>query len=140
MIVLDTHVISEPLRSAGDPKVHAWLNAQTLETLYTTAINIAELMAGAALLPVGRRQRELEQRLRTSLARLFQGRILPFDLGAAESYARIAHESKRAGHVVPHDDGLIAAIARAHGFAVATRNVSHFAGTGVILINPWELP
>jgi hypothetical protein len=34
----------------------------------------------------------------------------------------------------------IAAIARAHGFAVATRNVSNFAGAGVELINPRDLP
>ena len=138
MIVLDTNVISEPMRKAGEPKVRDWLNAQNPETLYTTAINIAELLAGIALLPAGKRKRELDRHLRASLSRLFQGRILLFDLAAAESYAQIAGEAKRAGRIVPHEDGLIAAIARAHGFAVATRNVSNFAGAGVELINPWD--
>lgn len=137
MIVLDTNVISEPLRPAGDPTVRAWLNAQSPETLFTTTINIAEMLAGVALLPTGKRKRELNLRLRASLSRLFQGRILLFDLAAAESYAQIAQDTSKSGRTVPHDDGLIAAIARAHGFAVATRNVSHFAGTGVELINPW---
>lgn len=140
MIVLDTNVISEPLRAAGEPRVRAWLNEQSPETLYTTALNIAELLAGVALLPAGRRKRELDRRLRASLSRLFQGRVLLFDLAAAESYAQIASEARRAGRTIPHDDGLIAAIARAHGFAVATRNVSNFAGAGVELINPWKLP
>lgn len=136
MIVLDTNVISEPLRAAGEPRVRAWLNEQSPETLYTTVLNIAELLAGVALLPAGKRKRELDRRLRASLSRLFQGRILLFDLAAAESYAQIAAEARRAGRAVPHEDGLIAAIARAHGFAVATRNVSNFAGAGVELINP----
>jgi toxin FitB len=140
VIVLDTNVISEPLRAAGEPRVRAWLNEQSPETLYTTALNIAELLAGVALLPAGKRKRELDRRLRASLSRLFQGRILLFDLAAAESYAQIAGEARRAGRIVPHEDGLIAAIARAHGFAVATRNVSSFAGAAVELINPWDLP
>lgn len=138
MIVLDTNVISEPLRPAGAVKVREWLNAQSPETLYTTAINVAELLAGVALLPAGRRQRDLGERLRALLSRLFLGRILTFDLDAADAYARIARESGRAGKTVPHDDALIAAIARAHGFVVATRNVSNFAGAGVRLIDPWR--
>ncbi len=138
MIVLDTNVISEPLRKAVDPAVRAWLNAQSQDTLYTTTINLAELYAGVALLPAGKRKKELDLRLRAALMRLFQGRLLVFDLAAAESYARIAEEAKARGRIVPHDDGLIAAIARAHGFAVATRNVSNYAGAGVEVINPWE--
>lgn len=139
MIVLDTNVISEPLRPAADPAVRAWLNAQSPGTLYTTAINLAELLAGVALLPAGKRRSELEARMRATMARLFKARILDFDAAAAESYADIAEESKKRGQSVPHDDALIAAIARAHGFAVATRNTSNFAGAGIELIDPWEL-
>lgn len=140
MIVLDTNVISEPLRPAGDPKVRDWLNAQSPQTLFTTAINVAELLAGVALLPAGKRQRELGERLRASLSRLFEGRVLLFDLAAAEAYAQIARESRRAGKEVPHDDALIAAIARAHGFALATRNLAHFAAAGVEVLDPWSVP
>ncbi len=138
MIVLDTNVISEPLRPACAPAVRAWLNAQSPETLYTTAINLAELFAGIAALPAGKRRSELDARMRATLTRLFRARVLDFDAAAAESYAVIAEESKERGRRVPHDDGLIAAIAHAHGFAVATRNVSNFAGAGVELIDPWK--
>jgi hypothetical protein len=137
VIILDTNVISEPLRAKADPAVRAWLNAQSPETLYTTTINLAELYAGVALLSAGKRKRDLHVRLRASITRLFQGRVLPFDLAAAESYAQIAEQSRTKGQIVPHDDGLIAAIARAHGFALATRNLSNFLGAGVQLIDPW---
>lgn len=138
MIVLDTNVISEPLKKNGDPRVREWLNAHLPESLYTTAINLAELYAGISGLPDGKRKRGLDTLLRTSLGRLFGTRILNFDVAAAESYAMIAEESKRSGRTVPHDDGIIAAIARAHGFALATRNVSNFKGAGIDLINPWK--
>lgn len=139
MIVLDTNVISEPLRPSGDPAVRAWLNAQVPEGMYTTAINLAELYGGIAKLPAGKRRRELEARTRATLTRLFGSRVLDFDAAAAEAYALIVEESLANGLPVPHDDGLIAAIARAHGYAVATRNMSNFAGAGVPLVDPWQI-
>lgn len=138
MIVLDTNVISEPLKPNGSPVVRAWLNAQTAESLYTTTLNLAELFAGVAALPIGKRRHNLNARVRASLLSLFDMRILTFDFAAAEAYATIAEEAKSTGVTVPHDDGLIAAIARARGYTLATRNVSHFAGTGLTLINPWD--
>ena len=35
-------------------------------------------------------------------------------------------------------DGQIAAIAKVHGFAVATRDVEPFVAAGVPVVNPWE--
>ncbi len=137
MIVLDTNVISEPLRPAPADAVTRWLNEQSPGSLYTTAINVAELLAGIAVLPVGKRRRDLDIAVRASISRLFPGRVLPFDAAAADAYALIAEESRERGLAVPHDDALIAAIARAHGFAVATRNGSNFAGAGIQLIDPW---
>lgn len=138
MIVLDTNVISEPLRPAPDDAVRRWLNEQPPGSLYTTAINVAELLAGIAVLPVGKRRRDLDIAVRASISRLFPGRVLPFDSAAADAFALIAEESREHGKTLPHDDALIAAIARAHGFAVATRNVSDFEGAGIPLIDPWR--
>lgn len=139
MIVLDSNVISEPLRPNPEPAVRAWLNAQLPDSLFTTAINLAELHGGVARLPQGQRRTELAAKLRSTLTRLFGPRVLNFDAAAAEAYAEIIEESSSRGLTVPHDDGLIAAIARAHGYALATRNASNFAGAGIQLINPWEL-
>jgi predicted nucleic acid-binding protein len=56
MILLDTNVISEPWKPAPDTAVLTWLDAQALETLFISAISIAELRFGIALMPSGMRQ------------------------------------------------------------------------------------
>ena len=48
MIVLDTNVISEPLRPTPENRVTEWINAQVLETLYLSAITVAEARFGLA--------------------------------------------------------------------------------------------
>ena len=48
MIVLDTNVISETMRSEPDANVMRWLNAQHLDALWLTAITVTELRFGAA--------------------------------------------------------------------------------------------
>ena len=53
MILLDTNVISEPLRPAGDAAVLAWIDEQIVETLYLSAISLAQLRLGMATLPAG---------------------------------------------------------------------------------------
>ena len=53
MILVDTNVMSAPLRKAPDARVIAWIDAQPLETLYLSAITVAELRFGVASLPAG---------------------------------------------------------------------------------------
>jgi predicted nucleic acid-binding protein len=55
MILLDTNVVSEMMRIAPDPHVLEWMDAQPLETFYLSAVTVAELRAGVALLPTARR-------------------------------------------------------------------------------------
>jgi toxin FitB len=138
MIILDTNVVSEPLRPRGSEKLTAWLDAQAPETLYFTAINAAELWAGVALLPEGARKRTLEASLADLIERLFGGRLLDFDRRAARCYAEITRSTTAAGVPIPLADGLIAAIALAHGFAVATRDATPFRTAGVKVIDPWN--
>jgi hypothetical protein len=136
MILLDTCVLSEPLRSQPDPRVLAWLDNQAAETLFLSSISCAELLFGVQRLPDGKRKSDLEPRVRRALA-LFDDRTLDFDREAAEHLARIAAHTEKAGRKPTAPDVWIAAIAAAHGFAVATRNIRHFEHTGVPLIDPW---
>lgn len=140
MIAVDTNVVSELLRPQCDPKVTAWVNAQPSETLFLTSINAAELWAGVAVLPEGARKRALEASLESVLNRLFVGRRLPFDDAAARAYATIMQRTQAAGTPVPLADGLIAAIAAARGFIVATRDEPSFRAAGISVINPWLHP
>jgi toxin FitB len=137
MIVLDTNVISEPLKPAPDPVVLDWLNVQEPQTLYTTTVNLAELFAGVKALPAGRRKDGLAKALSSQVLALFGGRILSFDTKAAEAFATTYSSAQSQGNTMAFADCAIAAIARANGFALATRNVRDFKGTGVSLIDPW---
>ena len=138
MVILDTNVISEVLRPAPDAAVGNWMEKQAVTELSTTAVCEAELLLGAALLPQGRRRKELEQSIVTILQRLFVGRVLPFDRAAANAYAEVASARRRIGRPISTLDAQIAAIARAHGAAVATRNVADFSGCGIAVIDPWQ--
>jgi toxin FitB len=137
MILLDTNVVSEPLRLAPDDRVVAWMDAQPVETLFLCAITVAELRAGVAQLPAGKRRVGLQTSLETRVLRLFTGRVLPFDFGCTQAYAELMARARAAGLEVSSADGYIAAIAAANGCTVATRDVGPFAAAGVKVINPW---
>ncbi len=139
MILLDTNVISEPLRRT--PNAHAidWIDAQPLETLYLSAITIAELRAGVALLPAGKRKEDLRDSLERRVLPLFIGRVVPFDLGATQAYADLLARTRAIGVAVATADGLIAATAVAHGLIVATRDIGPFEAAGISVINPWTV-
>jgi toxin FitB len=138
MIVLDTNVVSEPMKAQGDPAVTAWLDRQVADTLYLTATSLSELLVGIELLPAGRRRSGLDTALAELVARLFGPRILPFDQQAATVYPRLVGRARAAGQAITFADGQIAAIAAARGFTVATRDTVPFAAAGVPVINPWE--
>ena len=137
MILLDTNVVSEPLRSAPAPRLVAWLDAQPPETLFLSVITVAELRFGVARLPAGRRRNGLREQLETRVLPAFTGRILHFDLAATQAYADLMVKAQAAGSTVGLADGLIAAIASANGMAVATRDTKPFTALGVTVIDPW---
>jgi toxin FitB len=56
MIVLDTNVVSEPMRANADPAIRHWLDQQVAETLYLTVTSLSELLVGIEILPEGRRK------------------------------------------------------------------------------------
>jgi len=137
MILLDTNVMSEPLRQAPESRVIEWIDAQPMETLFLSAITVAELRAGVALLPAGKRRAGLQDNLEKRVLPLFAGRVLPFDLACTPAYAALMAKGRSAGPTIATADGYIAAIAVANNFAVATRDTGPFEAAGVTVINPW---
>ncbi|AKM33232.1 plasmid stability protein StbB (plasmid) [Pandoraea faecigallinarum] len=137
MILLDTNVLSEPLKAPGDMNVLAWIDAQMIETLYLSTISLAELRFGIAVLPEGKRRDTLHERLEQRVLPLFAGRILSFDAPASEAYATLRSRARSTGKAIAPADGYIAGIAATHGFAVATRDTSPFDAAGLAVINPW---
>ncbi|MGW0004640.1 type II toxin-antitoxin system VapC family toxin [Nocardia grenadensis] len=137
MIILDTNVISEPLRKAPEAVVVEWIDAQPLHTLYLSAVTVAELRFGIAAMPVGRRRDLLRTRVETRVLPLFTGRVLAFDLAASAAYADVMATARTAGRPIATADGLIAATAAATNMSVATRDTAPFQAAGVRVIDPW---
>ena len=137
MLLLDTNVVSELARPHPDPGVAAWTRQRPADSLFFSAVGEAELRHGVAIMPPGRRRTALANALERMMALYFAGRILPFDSAAARAYAVIMADRRRMGLHAARADSQIAAIARAHGMAVATRNIGDFAAAGVDLVDPW---
>lgn len=139
MIVLDTNVLSELISPIPSAAVLRWARAQPSDAISTTVICEAELLYGVAILPAGRRRDALKRAVETMFATMLGGRVYPFDRSAARIYAELAGAIRREGRPVGLADTQIAAIARAHNVsAIATRNVRHFAGVDIPIVDPWQ--
>lgn len=139
MIVLDTNVISELWKSKPDPNVLAWIDAQMVETLYLSAVTVAELRFGLAAMPAGKRRTIYQERLESEVLPAFANRVLPFDLDASQAYANLMVRAKAVGKAIGMADGYIAATAAARALMVATRDTSPFEAAGLRVINPWDV-
>lgn len=137
MIILDTNVLSEMMKSGGHPQVIAWIDRTPRSRLFTTAVSQGEILSGLAMMPDGRRRDELQGRAVALFSLLTADQILPFDSEASVHYARIAGLTKRRGAIVGAFDMQIAAICCANAAPVATRNVKHFESCGIDVIDPW---
>jgi predicted nucleic acid-binding protein len=105
--------------------------------LHTTAVTKAEILFGIASIEPGRRQTAFAESAGRLFATVMANKVLPFDHVAAEHYADIVVARRRLGRPVKTPDAQIAAIARARGMAIATRDVDDFSHCGVDVINPW---
>jgi len=139
MILLDTNVLSELMRQAPDPRVVRWLDSCPGGEVWVSAVTKAEILLGIRLLPRGRRRDGLADLAGRMFEEDFSGRCLPFDAGAAPRYAEIVATRTRLGSPISVEDAQIAAIARAGGLTLATRNVEDFSGIdGLKVIDPWS--
>ncbi len=137
MILLDTNVLSELMRRQPEERVIAWLDAQPQESVWTTSISIFETRLGLERLAVGKRRRALEEAFGAMIDEDFENRVVVFDRPAAEAAASLAAERFRAGRPVDFRDVQIAGITAARKATLATRNLRHFDGLGLNLIDPW---
>ncbi len=138
MIILDTNVVSEPMKPKPDPRVIDWLDNQLSSGLYLTTPSLAELLSGVAFLPDGKRKVAIGHVLDHLMETLFSDRILSFNKEAANAYADILASTRRAGLAISVPDAQIAAIAKSRGFCVATRDTSPFVAAGIDVVSPWN--
>jgi predicted nucleic acid-binding protein len=137
VILLDTNVISALVRPEPDQAIKSWLDIQPPESMWTTSVSVYELRFGVELLAFGRRRQLLEEALNKLLNEDFDGRVIPFDEPAAQAAGRIGAARRQLGRTIEIRDVQIAGIALARKASIATRNIRHFEGLGIPLINPW---
>lgn len=137
MILLDTNIVSEVMKTQPAETVVTWLNSQDSDKLYVSAITIGEIAYGLRILPDGKRRSGLRERFERFVALAFDQRVLAYDESAARIYAELMGERKELGLPMSFADGQIAAIARHHRLAVATRNTSDFENCGIEVVNPF---
>lgn len=137
MIILDTNVLSELMKTHPEPAVIRWLARCNSSDLATTVVSLAEINYGIARLPDGRR-RDALQRAATELFAAFPQQVRTFGVPEATAYAEVAIARERGGRPIDGFDAQIAAICRTADAALATRNVTDFEGLGLELINPWN--
>ena len=133
--LLDTCVLSEPARKTPDPKVVQWLADQAEEELFISVLTLGELWKGAALLPDGRKRRQILLWLQRDIRQRFEGRILPVDETVSLAWGQLLADAERP---LPAIDSLIAATAVAHQLTLATRNTEDMADSGAAVFNPWK--
>lgn len=133
--VLDTNVISETAKDKSNPRVMEWLEAQS--RLRISAITLYEIADGVERLRAGRRRSFLEEWLATLLAGSID--ILEVGARAALSAARLGARTRAVGRPIEDRDLLIAATAEVAGLGIATRNVDHFRGLGISVLDPFTM-
>ena len=137
MIVLDTNVLSALMRAEPDRAVVRWLDGLAPESIWTTSITLFEVQFGIDALSDGERKTALQNAFHQAVYVDMQGRILDFDAPAAAAAATIAVRQRALGRPVDMRDAQIAGIIAARRATLATRNVRHFADTGLALVDPW---
>ena len=138
MIILDTNVLSELMKSKPDKSVVHWIGKHQATSLFITTLTQAEILYGLEILAAGKRRTALKKAAKSMFELDFAGRILPFDTDAAQLFATIAANRKTIGRPISQIDAQIAAIACSHQASLATRNVDDFEECGIDIINPWE--
>lgn len=136
MIIVDTNVVSELMKSEPSLKVQSWVRDRDLRELKMTAITVAEILYGIERLPDGKRKSAIRRDAQDVFSH-FADEILALDAAAAPLYAEIVDRHDRLGAPISGYDAQIAAICRAHSAPLATRNTKDFENSGVQVLNPW---
>jgi toxin FitB len=132
--LLDSDVLSQPAKKAGNARVIAWIETHQHQC-YTSSIVIAQL---AFWVRTKRgKQRVALQKWLTELVEAMHGRILGFNVSVAHVWADQQHQLQTAGKPMPVEDSYIAAIARRHSLTIATGNVKDFQRPGIKIFNPF---
>jgi predicted nucleic acid-binding protein len=136
-LLLDTCVLAEIRKPAGNPSVKAAVEELPDADLYLSALSVGEIAKGIALLAAGKKKKALASWL-VALESQFQERILGLDAETARIWGELTARAQKKGVAIPAVDGLLASTALRHGLHVMTRNTKHFTASGALILDPWQ--
>ncbi len=133
--LLDTNVLSEPLRPSPNPKVMEKLR-QHDKVIATATIVWHELLFGCNRLPESNKRKAIKQ----YLLEVVQPNIplLPYDANAAAWHAAERTRLVSIGKTPAFADGQIAAIAKVNNLILVTNNVSDYADFQELQVENWH--
>jgi tRNA(fMet)-specific endonuclease VapC len=133
--LLDTNVVSEPLRASPDAGILSKLREHEGE-LAIASLSWHELLFGCERLAPSRKRDAIGLYLRETV--LDSMEILPYDLPAADWHARERARLAAGGRTPPFVDGQIAAIAKVHALVLVTANRADFARFEGLQLEDWR--
>lgn len=137
MILLDTNVISELMKTNPHPGVTEWVDDLPDSSLFISTITRAEVELSIALLPAGQRKQSVAAAAQLMFEQ-FADRCLVFGEAAAIQYGQLVAFRRIAGRPISVEDAQIASIVLANGLRLATRNIGDFEGIPhLVAVNPW---
>lgn len=135
--LLDTNVVSETIKGRPRESVVSWIARLTADEMTISIITDAEIKNGISSAPDGIRKK-LMSWLENEIEPRFAGRVLPLSTDVLIDWLRLSRKLAAERMMRRVTDLLIASTARVHGLTVVTRNVRHFADTGVVVYDPWS--
>jgi toxin FitB len=132
--LLDTNVVSEIRKRAPDPGVAEWFASVPGDRLFLSVLVVGEIRQGIERL--ARRepaQAEIFERWLSQLVGGYSDRLVPITERIAQAWGRL-----NVPDPMPVVDGLMAATALVHDWALVTRNLDDVRSTGVRLLNPFS--
>jgi predicted nucleic acid-binding protein len=135
--LLDTNVLSEGVRKRPDPAVVSWVAARKAEDLAISSVTIAELLNGVSAMADGERRQQLMTWIASEVLNATRGRTLPVTTEILVTWLQLSQKLRVRRETRDPADLLLAATAEVFELTLATRNVRHFAFTGIAVYNPW---
>lgn len=135
--LLDTNVISELRRPRPQARVLGFIARQPLETLFISAVTLAEIRYGIEMIGNPIRRTELNSWLAHQVRPMFDQRVLVVSEDVMFKWRLLVEDGRKAGHTFSQPDLIIAATALHHGLTVVTRDTKDYALARMPLFNPW---
>lgn len=134
LYLLDTNVVSEPIRAQPNARVMARLQRHRAEIAIPSVV-WHELWFGCLRLPASRRRADIEDYLNRVVALM---PVATYDAAAAQWHAAERTRLETLGRTPPFADGQIAAIARTNDLALVTANLAEYAWFDGLRILDWS--